>query len=149
MTNWKTLRNGLDLDRGGSVPNRMLKPCSYPGCPNLVTSGRCAEHAGIVQPGRQRDADIHLLYDRQWQARRRKYLSLHPWCENCLSHDLYVPATDVHHKIPHRGDKDLFRTSPLESLCHSCHSAETAKENRGTPSKSFEVGGVERAGPST
>jgi len=104
------------------MPNAALRPCSYPGCARLVTAGRCELHQV------ERDMEIHRLYDRKWQRIRRLHLAGHPWCEACLRGGLYVPATDVHHLTPHRGNRQVFMTSELESLCHSCHSRETVFE---------------------
>jgi 5-methylcytosine-specific restriction protein A len=43
-----------------------------------------------------------------------------------------VFATEVDHKVPHRGDQDLFwDTSNWQSLCKPCHSAKTAREDGG------------------
>ena len=121
------------------MPSKALKPCGYPGCPNLVESGRCELHRSESEF--KRDPAVQRLYDRKWQARRKVQLSAHPWCEVCLSKGIYTPATDVHHVTPHRGDKNIFLTSPLESLCHACHSEVTAREVNGRGVEKFESGG--------
>jgi len=113
------------------MPFSALKPCVYPSCQTLVRSGYCEKHAGSVPPSFQRDPERQRLYDRRWQMRRARHLGAHPWCEICLQSGLYVPATDVHHLVPHRGDVHIFNTSPLQSLCHSCHSKITAVEGEG------------------
>ena len=113
------------------MPLRPLKPCAYPSCHALVDSGYCTKHAGLITPSFQRDPDRQRLYDRRWQVRRARQLSAHPWCEMCQLVGLYVPATDVHHLVPHRGDVNVFNNSPLQSLCHSCHSKITAVEGEG------------------
>jgi len=112
------------------MPSAPLKPCTYPGCAQLVTSGRCEQHPIVIQLT-NRDPERQKLYDRKWQMRRRLHLSKSPWCAECLRHDVHTAATDVHHLVPHRGDKTLFMTSPLESLCHACHSRITQAEGRG------------------
>lgn len=113
------------------MPSAPLKPCTYPGCARLVTSGRCEDHPLTIQA--TRDPERQKLYDRKWQRRRRLHLSASPWCAECLRHDVYTAATDVHHLVPHRGDSTVFMTSPLESLCHECHSRITQAEGRGGP----------------
>ncbi|MAT45355.1 MAG: HNH endonuclease [Anaerolineaceae bacterium] len=127
------------------MPSRTLKPCTYPGCDQLVKSGRCEAHQ---QPRViQRDPERQRLYGRKWQKRRAAHLAKHPWCELCLADGIYTPATDVHHTIPHRGDVKLFWSSPLESLCHSCHSRETVREGGGAQkvlNKGMSSAGVER-----
>lgn len=106
------------------MPLAALRPCSYPGCSRLVKGGRCELH----QVGR--DQERQRLYDRKWQRIRMVHLARHPWCEQCMRGGLYVPATDVHHLTPHRGNRAVFMTSDLESLCHSCHSKLTVRESR-------------------
>lgn len=107
------------------MPTKALTPCSYPGCINLVRSGRCAEHPRVEV---HRDPSAQRLYDRRWQARRKAHLSQHPWCEDCLEQGIYTAATDVHHEKRHGGDPLVFATSPLRSLCHVCHSRRTGVE---------------------
>ena len=108
------------------MPWSTPKACSYPGCNQLVSTGRCADHPRVETF--VRDADVQKLYDRRWRQRRRTQLAQHPWCEDCLRANIYVPAVDVHHKERHNGNIEIFLTSPLESLCHVCHSRKTAKE---------------------
>jgi 5-methylcytosine-specific restriction protein A len=122
------------------MPSRMMKPCAVPGCSNLVDRGRCEAHAEVMLPAYRRDAEVHRLYDRRWQERRMRWLAGHPWCEECLRRGLYVPAVDVHHVVRHRGEIETFVTSPLQSLCHACHSQITAREQGGSPLKKFTVG---------
>jgi len=113
------------------MPDSPLKPCAYPGCPTLVRSGYCDVHATQVVRFTQRDPRRQSLYDRNWTKRRVAYLASHPWCEDCLNKGIYTPAIDVHHKIRHKGDVDLFLSSPLRALCHACHSRQTIIEVRG------------------
>ncbi len=109
------------------MPHRTLKPCSYPGCHNLVQSGRCADHrqAEVTyhDPQRQR------LYNTvRWQRIRVAQLARQPFCEECLRANIYTPAMDVDHVERHAGDPILFYSGRLQSLCHACHSRKTASE---------------------
>lgn len=66
-----------------------------------------------------------------WKNMRTYKLSLMPFCERCLNTEKrYVTATEVHHKeeIHKRPDLALDYNN-LESLCKSCHSRHTLKEN--------------------
>ena len=111
------------------MPYSALKPCSYPGCPNLVRSGYCADHTHqVVQIVHSRDPKRQALYDRHWAKRRARQLAEFPWCVDCLNMGIYTPATDVHHKVRHEGNRAVFLSSPLESLCHSHHSQRTQAE---------------------
>ncbi len=108
-----------------SMPLAALKPCSYPGCANLVRSGRCTDHPFI-------DAHIHehqKLYDKtKWDRIRKRQLTREPWCAECLQAGVYTVATIVDHVIPHRGDPVKFYRGPFQSLCKSCHDRKTARE---------------------
>ncbi len=115
------------------MPYAALKPCTYPGCSKLVKHGCCDMHRG--EQVDRHNPEHQRLYDRKWQKRRLAWLSTHPWCEECLRGGAYVPATDVHHLHPHRGNREIFITSELESLCHECHSKLTLKEVRGRGAK--------------
>jgi 5-methylcytosine-specific restriction protein A len=107
----------------------MQKPCSYAGCNELTATGYCEKH---IQPKlyAPKDKQVHRLYDRNWRKRRMNHLAESPWCEDCLKVGVWMPATDLHHEIRHRGDRHVFATSPLRSLCHSCHSKRTVIEQR-------------------
>lgn len=109
------------------MPFRSLRTCSYPGCSNLVRSGRCELHPAEVVD-RHVPEHQHLYNTAEWQRMRKAQLAAEPWCADCLEQDIYIPATDVDHDIPHRGDPVLFFTGQLKSRCHSCHSQKTARE---------------------
>ncbi len=116
------------------MARRALRPCSYPGCPNLVDSGRCAEHAGVSGQsgsGWKRDKARQRLYGRKWQKFRAAYLAEHPWCVSCERIGISTPSEHVDHVVDHKGDVVLFWRGPFQALCHSCHSKKTASENRG------------------
>lgn len=50
-----------------------------------------------------------------------------PCCEECERNGHTTPATDVDHRIPHRGDWDKFiDESNIRSLCAACHGRKTA-----------------------
>ena len=109
------------------MPYAALKPCSYPGCITLVKTGRCDAHQQkeIVY----RDPEVQRLYNtRRWKRLRIMQLAKDPWCVDCLKDDIYIPAIDVDHITPHRGDVSLFFGGPLQSLCHIHHSRKTASE---------------------
>jgi 5-methylcytosine-specific restriction protein A len=109
------------------MPTSALRPCSYPGCANLVRSGRCELHP--MQVVDQHNPENQKLYNTaRWKRLRRLQLSQHPWCEECLRANIYTPATDVDHIEPHRGDPARFYQGKLQSLCVPCHSRKTAAE---------------------
>jgi 5-methylcytosine-specific restriction protein A len=70
-------------------------------------------------------------YTYRWQKVRLYHLHKNPLCVNCKSKEMITVATDVDHIIPHRGNHKLFwDQSNWQSLCHSCHSIKTMKEDK-------------------
>lgn len=106
------------------MPLAPQKPCAYPGCPNVIREGRyCAVHktkANREYDRRFRSPDHNKHYDYRWRKIRNLYLSKHPLCEECLKHDRFVPADEIHHIRPvdQGGTHD---DDNLVALCQSCH----------------------------
>jgi 5-methylcytosine-specific restriction protein A len=70
-----------------------------------------------------------LYASQAWKAARKGYLAKHPLCVQCTELGLVVPATEVDHIIPHRGDRGLFwKRSNWQGLCKPDHSRKTARE---------------------
>ena len=115
------------------MPTSALKPCTYPGCPELVSKGYCEKHQPVIQAGRQaQHPEWQRLYNcARWKQIRSRVLARDPWCVECLSAGLYVPATECDHIEPHRGDVHKFFSGPFQSLCTPCHSRKTAYEVNG------------------
>ncbi|WP_369970429.1 HNH endonuclease signature motif containing protein [Stenotrophomonas rhizophila] len=59
---------------------------------------------------------------------RAGHLALEPLCRACAAKSRVTAATDVDHID---GDDANNEPSNLQSLCHPCHSAKTARENGG------------------
>jgi 5-methylcytosine-specific restriction protein A len=71
-----------------------------------------------------------------WRLLRAEVLHASPWCAACLSAGRYVPAAEVDHIVPHRGDWTLFTDrANLQPLCRTCHSRKTAAESGHTTEK--------------
>src|SRR3990172_4974402 len=110
------------------MPQSALRPCAYPGCDELVRSGQCDQH---ITGQLQRHPERQRLYDRHWQKRRVIQLTIQPWCEDCLAVVIYEPATEPHHVERHNGNREKFINGELISLCKSCHSRRTSREQGG------------------
>lgn len=107
-----------------------LKMCACPGCGRAVDGRYCSEHQRPVSlykgTKRRRSDSYNWMYrTSRWTRERRLYLDENPFCVACGA-----TATIVDHITPHRGDEALFwdRTN-WQSMCMSCHSAKTLREN--------------------
>lgn len=111
------------------MPVRAPRLCA---CGKLVPSGaRCPCEA-------KRDAERKARFDKTrptssqrgytgaWEKARKAFLLRHPRCARCGRR-----ADLVDHKIPHRGDRDLFwDKSNWQPLCTSCHSGAKQRQER-------------------
>lgn len=72
-------------------------------------------------------------YDRAWRRCRDAFIAANPLCVFCLAKGELVAAREVDHikTISTRPDLRLD-WSNLRPLCKSCHSARTARDQRGT-----------------
>lgn len=76
-----------------------------------------------------RDSSNDRGYNAAWRAIRYLHLRKFPVCELCKA-----PATDVHHRVDRRKGGNNT-TENLCSLCHRCHSRETARRRSGSKKK--------------
>lgn len=112
------------------MPFKPMVPCRHPGCPELIPAGQkyCEKHKPL-HPEETRSAGSRG-YNRRWQKARKRYLSAHPLCEECMKHGLYTKATVVDHIVPHRGDPKLFwDENNWQALCKRCHDKKTGNED--------------------
>lgn len=59
-----------------------------------------------------------------WARLRKKQLRLFPLCKFCKKAGIVKAANTVDHKIPHKGNMELFfDINNLQSLCKECHSS--------------------------
>lgn len=103
-----------------------MRPAKY-GQPHQ----RATDRSGLPRRrGERRPSASARGYDVAWQKMAAAYLVEHPWCVDCLSHGLYVPATEVDHIEPFQDKDDPRRLDweNLQGLCKRCHSRKTAKD---------------------
>lgn len=116
--------------------------CKATGCCRLVDMDKgevyCIEHQALAARDREARANRYKPYENaqhgrwdemynspRWKTLRKNKLESEPFCEICGA-----LATEVHHRVPHNGDWDLFLDSNnLMSICHECHLIETQKES--------------------
>ena len=113
------------------MPDKPWRICSYPGCGARTRDRYCPAHKTIAarEYNQSRHPDSNRIYGRQWRNIRNLYISKHPICELCLAVGHYVPATEVHHKLPIDQGGDHSEDN-LQALCKSCHSRITMTETR-------------------
>ena len=111
------------------MPYRAQKPCAHQGCPRLVNTRHCPEHAKAEaahynRHGRDRQRDKY--YGSPWKRIRAAFIAAHPLCEVCQDDGRLTPATLVHHrvKLTDGGTNDWDN---LQALCSACHSRHHAK----------------------
>jgi 5-methylcytosine-specific restriction protein A len=115
------------------------KPCGHAGCRTLalVEDRRyCQKHLNehlAKEKRRQRalnakrDKTMGKLYSSRWRKARALFLRINPVCVDCG-----LPANEVDHEIPHRGDPRLFwDRSNWTPRCKRCHSRKTVKRDGG------------------
>jgi len=78
---------------------------------------------------------LHMprLYDlRRWRRFSKLFLQANPFCKLCSDVGHSVPATQVDHVKPHRGDPAKFWAGPFQSLCDTCHGSAKQAQERGS-----------------
>lgn len=122
------------------------KLCTFPGCDEFAEEGksRCAEHQADqrktntlrwqrVQTTPEVAAARRLYNSRWWRRESKRFLERNPLCVHCDELDVVTAATEVDHKIPHRGNLKLFRDRKnWQPLCSPCHGRKTASETLNT-----------------
>ncbi len=71
-------------------------------------------------------------YNARWQKARATYLQRNPLCVMCQKEGRVTPATVIDHRIPHKGDQQLFwDTGNWQALCKPHHDRDKQREERG------------------
>ncbi|QXH96104.1 HNH endonuclease [Pseudomonas ogarae] len=118
------------------MPLRPKKPCNAQGCNTLTRNARyCDEHAHLLTSAaraKPRESSTQRLYTYKWQKASKGFLARYPLCAEHERQGEVVAATEVDHIVPHKGDATIFwNRNNWQSLCHSCHSRKTAREDGG------------------
>lgn len=82
---------------------------------------------------RRRGSPRSRGYTVSWEKYSRERLKEYPWCAEHLLTDLLVPGSLTDHVVPVKGPDDPLFWDPTnhQTLCWSCHSAKTAREDGG------------------
>ena len=112
------------------LPYKPLRPCSYPGCPELTSNRYCGAHKKLTEQQYNRyhrDPDAYKRYGQAWRRIRAAYIAGHPLCEECKKAGRLTPASEVHHVVA-LADGGTHDANNLMSVCKPCHSSITARE---------------------
>lgn len=93
----------------------------------MVTNGRCSKH-GYVEQHKPANPKYLSAAWRGPQGVRTEKLRSNPLCEEHLALGFVVPATCVDHRD---GNSENDAWGNLRSLCLSCHSVKTARQDGG------------------
>lgn len=111
------------------MPWKPKRPCSHPGCPELVEGRFCEKHAKEETRRYEkydRDPNSKKMYESRWRKIRDRYITTHPLCEQCLKEERVTVAEEVHHIKPLR-QGGTHVDENLMALCKPCHSRISAQ----------------------
>lgn len=116
------------------MPQKQMKPCNYPRCPNLTRDTHCDKHMIDKQnkeAENQRHYDKHsrdkqsttFYKSKEWKRMRSHIFSKsHGLCVHCLKDKRIKRADMVHHLVEVKKNwNKRLDINNLISLCNSCH----------------------------
>ncbi len=109
------------------MPNAAPRPCSYPGCGQLVRdgSGRCERHPR--QAWTKKPDAIKRITGRRLQSMRAALFRRAPLCVECEKHGRIRLATQRDHTLAlEEGGTDTPDNE--QGLCDECHEVKSAAE---------------------
>jgi 5-methylcytosine-specific restriction enzyme A len=109
----------------------MMPPRRCPTCRTFVT-GPCPTCRRQYDRRRDQTAPWRAWYRREpWLSLRRTVLDEQPFCEVCEQAGLLVVSSCVDHRIPHKGNWQLFVARPnLRGLCATCNAVKANTSDR-------------------
>ena len=118
------------------MPTKPNKPCLHPGCGKLTQSRYCSIHDlkqkdQAKKYDRQRGTAAQRGYDKPWRQLRESVILRDMFtCQKCGKIVTRKGEAHVDHIISkERGGGDEL--SNLQTLCCSCHSIKTIREDNG------------------
>lgn len=107
------------------MPSRAARPCSVPGCPNLVTGreAQCREHQHRAD--KRKGTRTARGYDNVWGRIAKAYLRAHPFCE-------WPDCSRLARTVDHiDGDNRHHDPDNLRALCWPHHNRRTGLDQPG------------------
>lgn len=105
------------------MPTAPPSRCSYSGCQELTTNGRCDQHTRKPWATRSQHQPRGKLA-RKDIAFKRAHLRLEPRCRGCGT-----DAVEVGHILPLSRGGAMFDHANAQSLCTERHAVKTRAEN--------------------
>ena len=112
------------------MPNAPARACPCGGRITGTTCDRCGpkKRTEVRQNANERG------YNYRWQQASQCYLEEHPLCAECQWYGRVEPATCVDHKLPHKGNQELFWDSDnWQPACIKCNSRKAKREQMSQP----------------
>jgi len=106
------------------MPRMPLRPCTEPGCSELVDRPPCGEHRRVRERQRRRDHVWRDYSGLHWEQIRRRVIEDQPLCATGCG----AESREVDHIVALRLGGRSVREN-LQALCKRCHSSKTAREN--------------------
>lgn len=98
--------------------------------PNLPTSSKrswIANNKGNHQ-GRIRTETDKLYHTTNWRKLRKKYITAHPLCAECMKQNRITTGTVVDHITPVKQGGEFLNLNNLQTLCDKCHARKSGQE---------------------
>lgn len=107
--------------------------CAAPGCPLVVTHGRCPQHTAAQDHAR--GSAQSRGYDSRWSRYSKAWLALHPHCgerqddqihvlhSRCAQQGRLTAATCTDHILPMSRGGSQYDPANNQSLCRPCNTA--------------------------
>lgn len=117
------------------MPTAPLKLCAHPGCGRRTSGRHCGPHARAAAVAREARRAPRIIDGEStsgggrkafWRQLRAEVLARDPMCRDCGR----APSKHADHVIAKR-DGGADHVSNLRGVCHSCHSAKTARVDGG------------------
>lgn len=116
------------------MPRKPLKPCRWPGCPELVEGAYCDKHRKQMNNEYNqylRDEDSKKFYNSTaWRKLARKQLIREPLCSICLKEGRASMAEIADHIKPITEGGERLDINNLQSLCRSCHNKKHSSKQK-------------------
>lgn len=114
------------------MPTKAGHGCKQPGCKEIIYTNEryCVPHARKVRQLYNKTVvhseNVKFYSSPQWRHARLMHIEAHPYCVECLKHNVRTIGTIVDHRVPRKDDPSRsFDPSNFDTLCVSHHNQKT------------------------